>query len=814
MGEYVTELDLLAQPTIRSSFEHANLVDATDEDSLGESVTALVGRYVVEQLAYYPVGTRTWDSYLLFAARTLRGAIIDGDLHINEMPACLYTELRREVLEKTRRELNLMRSNAIKAAYAELEGSLAATPGSPTLPALLDGSRVFDGRILASAGQSRASYDEQERTREMVRHTYNEYTDPRRSTLAKSLMIAGGPGNGKTHCLMYASLYYNTNKRFLMPCAILADRARAIGGLHFHRLFKCPVGNNSTAHRYAERSVVNILRDPVSLEFILSVDALGLDESGTMSSTLLSSLDMIFRRVRGVSTYMGGVMLVTTIDDKQLRPVKGYPFLLSPNILTCFRVVMLSQSVRSALDPDQQRVIEISRYSEREMLTNPHCIDEAVALISHRCNFVASFDHPSVSRSALRLFGRKAPAEQAVRDYYRSIEHGHAVGTGHAILRTKLAEDVQIAVESHGRHTVASARVSESLTRHCKEPPKLLFFLHAVYQFTYNDPSGAFTQSRLAILVDVPSAEQVDRGERVRVHAAPPGVKSAPLVITGRRQLEEEGWREVSVGMAPERTHTFKRLGVRAKRRMYGLRPFVSATLHSIQGATLVKIVTCIAWAVEEMRLWEKAQFLVLISRTHFLSDIYFVGDKAQTMKTVRKCLRMRSQFDEYTEHVLRVAAGMQSEAPTLTFSTHPYRPRDNMLSYDGSGACYLLVSSENWTRTYIGKTVHLERRLAEHNSGQGAVETRTGRPWVLVAFVQGFGGCNRSMLHFENDWQLLGSTRVANSIARRGGARHMDVYIEAAEFIVEGRFNRRGGAYSDKSLSVEVHADILEEDY
>jgi len=60
----------------------------------------------------------------------------------------------------------------------------------------------------------------------------------------------------------------------------------------------------------------------------------------------------------------------------------------------------------------------------------------------------------------------------------------------------------------------------------------------------------------------------------------------------------------------------------------------------------------------------------------------------------------------------------------------------------------------------------------------------------------------------------LLGSTRVANSIARRGGARHMDVYIEAAEFIVEGRFNRRGGAYSDKSLSVEVHADILEEDY
>jgi len=40
----------------------------------------------------------------------------------------------------------------------------------------------------------------------------------------------------------------------------------------------------------------------------------------------------------------------------------------------------------------------------------------AIAIISHRCNFVDSFDHPSVSISAHRLFGRKAPAEQTVRD--------------------------------------------------------------------------------------------------------------------------------------------------------------------------------------------------------------------------------------------------------------------------------------------------------------------------------------------------------------------------------------------------------------
>lgn len=44
----------------------------------------------------------------------------------------------------------------------------------------------------------------------------------------------------------------------------------------------------------------------------------------------------------------------------------------------------------------------------------------------------------------------------------------------------------------------------------------------------------------------------------------------------------------------------------------------------------------------------------------------------------------------------------------------------------------YVLTSSGKNTRTYVGWTIDLSRRLAEHNAGTGARSTR-GRLWTLV---------------------------------------------------------------------------------
>jgi putative endonuclease len=60
----------------------------------------------------------------------------------------------------------------------------------------------------------------------------------------------------------------------------------------------------------------------------------------------------------------------------------------------------------------------------------------------------------------------------------------------------------------------------------------------------------------------------------------------------------------------------------------------------------------------------------------------------------------------------------------------------------------HILVSSDKTPyRTYVGWTIDLDRRLAQHNAGTGAHSTR-GRSWTLI-YVEG----HCSAYGAENRW-------------------------------------------------------------
>lgn len=46
----------------------------------------------------------------------------------------------------------------------------------------------------------------------------------------------------------------------------------------------------------------------------------------------------------------------------------------------------------------------------------------------------------------------------------------------------------------------------------------------------------------------------------------------------------------------------------------------------------------------------------------------------------------------------------------------------------------YVLKSTKN-SKYYIGSTDNLQRRLTEHNNGQGGFFTKINRPWKLVCY-------------------------------------------------------------------------------
>ncbi|MGE3249902.1 MAG: GIY-YIG nuclease family protein [Hyphomonadaceae bacterium] len=64
-------------------------------------------------------------------------------------------------------------------------------------------------------------------------------------------------------------------------------------------------------------------------------------------------------------------------------------------------------------------------------------------------------------------------------------------------------------------------------------------------------------------------------------------------------------------------------------------------------------------------------------------------------------------------------------------------------------GFVYILVSACG-TRTYVGWTNDLERRLAAHNAGQGARSTR-GRQW-RIAYAE---RCDGRIEAMRREWAL-----------------------------------------------------------
>jgi putative endonuclease len=74
----------------------------------------------------------------------------------------------------------------------------------------------------------------------------------------------------------------------------------------------------------------------------------------------------------------------------------------------------------------------------------------------------------------------------------------------------------------------------------------------------------------------------------------------------------------------------------------------------------------------------------------------------------------------------------------------------------------YILGSSGKDTRTYVGWTIDLDRRLAEHNAGTGARSTR-GRSWTLL-YAEQYADRSEAM---RREWHLKRDRRFRRLLAQ-----------------------------------------------
>ena len=171
----------------------------------------------------------------------------------------------------------------------------------------------------------------------------NNYIQPK---FVKRRVIYVSPGSGKYFLLNYIAIYTLSKGLKIVITSLMSQRAVHLGGLHLHKIFYLPVKKNINHFRMSESSIQSLLKHPVSLNSLKTVDVLFLDEIGKISSQMLSCLDIILRRLISNNIFMGGLLFMCTLDHKQLPPIDGKPFLTSSMVLSCFEFICLKESVR------------------------------------------------------------------------------------------------------------------------------------------------------------------------------------------------------------------------------------------------------------------------------------------------------------------------------------------------------------------------------------------------------------------------------------------------------------------------------------
>lgn len=763
MGHFANELELFSGPTIKHFFWNAGLIPR-GEIPTEHHVTFLVRRYILEQLLFIPGGTIMFDRLCLAAYHSMRAALLQNDMGSVDSPSYLYTSLQVEATIATMVYDSNMRRNLCRVLHAS-----HSTPSEDELfHASKSNPLSWVPLCCRLNGQTEQSYDESCFMTQKLVDVITKYIHSM-TICVRSLIICGSPGTGKTYQLQQAAAFCLAQGLRVAMTSLMSERAIALGGRHIHHLF-CIPGRFSqhSVHKIFDNAIVALNRHPECLQFLRTLDVLCIDEAGYVAAEILNVMDMVMRYVRGNTNFMGGALVLVSMDHKQLPPIQGIPFLMSSLILTSFSLYELHHSVRARTDQNLQRLIAISR----EATITEDLINEFQNLIVQGCHHVESWDDSAILPDMIRILGKKEAMRDAERRYYQYVQ-----SRGLAIVQRE-AIDLQSSVSSHGSWKQASRVTVNELNNVTREPQCLQLHKGLVIEMTFNRP-GHWSNSQMGILMELPEQEAVDNFISIPLFLAPVGTKFLPPGVTTIQNLITNGWIRILVGSAPEIEHRYSGT-MCAKRRQYGIRPRIAMTIHKAMGGDFGYVVSSVVDdGTAKYKLWAKEQVQVLISRTQQLNHLIFVGAPQATAQKLAELLLVESKYSQHMNHIVASLSVTETNPPNtsslkqpniLQFpedtrpqeQSHvqnqlPFRPCQIELPENDYGYVYLLLSLQNYTSTYIGQTVNLLRRLSQHNQGLGSIDTQNTRlrPWHCIAFITGPSfQIPRIRQTFERTWQ------------------------------------------------------------
>ena len=259
----------------------------------------------------------------------------------------------------------------------------------------------------------------------------------------------------------------------------------------------------------------------------------------------------------------------------------------------------------------------------------------------------------------------------------------------------------------------------------------------AAVRLTANKPQFNASQGQLAVVKELPN----DSDKFSTLYLAPPGVRPLPPCCPNTGSADYSNWNMIRVKYEPGVIRSCRNSNscdsVVVRRIQYPVKTFVAATTHKCMGATIHELATQISLVDRTYSLWMREQLYVLVSRVRTLRNITIVGNKEDTIETIRLLvLQRRSQWDDLLANILnsnytRVDSINQAQS-------HPLHVE---IPSTAVGYIYLLQSYTQRSLFYIVSTCELIQRVREPNLGNGAENTRhpSRRPWALMSYITGF---------------------------------------------------------------------------
>ena len=115
--------------------------------------------------------------------------------------------------------------------------------------------------------------------------------------------------------------------------------------------------------------------------------------------------------------------LLATYNPTQLQPNRGHPFLVSPCVIPCYKIIPIKNYVRAK--DDFFRIKQIARNSYKDILDNSQLIDEFERLCKG-FTFVDSWDDPEITSETFQINARNVPGKYSSCDFFYSVERLHS----------------------------------------------------------------------------------------------------------------------------------------------------------------------------------------------------------------------------------------------------------------------------------------------------------------------------------------------------------------------------------------------------